>query len=47
VRPRPFHAAGGRIAYDEREAGLVPGERVVVSQIATPREGMELVEAGK
>jgi multidrug efflux pump subunit AcrA (membrane-fusion protein) len=47
VRPRPFHAAGGRIAYDEREAGIVPGERVVVSQIATPREGMELVEAGK
>jgi multidrug efflux pump subunit AcrA (membrane-fusion protein) len=47
LRPRPFHAAAGRITYDERESGLLPGDRVVVSQISNPRDGMELVEATK
>lgn len=47
LRPRPFHAASGRITYEERESGLLPGDRVVVSQIATPRDGMELKEAAE
>ncbi|MFM8735871.1 MAG: efflux RND transporter periplasmic adaptor subunit [Pirellulales bacterium] len=47
VRPRPFHVSAGRIAYDERESGLLPDDRVVVSQIAIPRDGMELVEAAR
>ena len=46
LRPRPFHAAAGRIAYDERESGLLPDDRVVVSQIVNPRDGMELAETG-
>jgi multidrug resistance efflux pump len=45
VRPRRFHAAAGRIVVDEAESGVVPGDRVVVSQIPTPVEGMELVES--
>ena len=47
LRPRPFHAAAGRITYDERESGLLPGDRVVISQISNPRDGMELAEAAK
>jgi multidrug efflux pump subunit AcrA (membrane-fusion protein) len=47
LRPRPFHAAAGRITYDERESGLLPGDRVVISQISNPRDGMELAEATK
>jgi multidrug efflux pump subunit AcrA (membrane-fusion protein) len=47
LRPKPFHAAGGRIAYDERESGLLPGDRVVVSQLANPRDGMEITESSK
>jgi len=47
LRPRPFHAAAGRITFDERESGLLPGDRVVVSQISNPRDGMELAEAAK
>jgi len=47
LRPRPFHAASGRIAFDEQESGLLSGDRVVVSQISNPREGMELTEAAK
>lgn len=45
LRPRPFHAAAGRIAFDERESGLLPDDRVVVSQIPNPRDGMEIVES--
>jgi hypothetical protein len=47
LRPRPFHAASGRIAFDEQESGLLAGDRVVVSQNSNPREGMELTEAAK
>ena len=47
VQPRPFHAAAGRILFDERESGLIAGDRVVVSQIANPRDGMQLREAPK
>lgn len=45
VRPKPFHVMAGRIVYDERDSGLLPDDRVVVSQIANPRDGMELAEA--
>jgi len=47
LRPRVFHATAGRITFDERESGLLPDDRVVVSQIANPRDGMELAEAAK
>lgn len=45
LRPQPFHVAAGRIVFDQEESGLLPGDRVVVSQIANPRDGMELAEA--
>lgn len=45
LRPRPFHVAGDRVVYDTRDSGLVAGDRVVVSQIANPRVGMEIREA--
>lgn len=45
LRPTPFHVAAGRIIYDERESGLLPDDRVVVSQISNPRDGMEIVES--
>lgn len=45
VRPKPFHVMAGRIVYDERDSGLLPDDGVVVSQIANPRDGMELAEA--
>jgi multidrug efflux pump subunit AcrA (membrane-fusion protein) len=47
LRPRVFHATAGRITFDERESGLLPDDRVVVSQIANPRDGMELAEAAE
>ena len=46
LRPRPFHVAAGRIIFDLEESGLLESDRVVVSQIVSPREGMQLVEAG-
>jgi hypothetical protein len=45
LKPRPLQAAGGRVVYDAIQAGLEPGDRVVTSQIAQPRAGMEVVEA--
>jgi len=45
IRPTPFHTVGGRIVYDGLTSGLSAGDRVVVSQIANPRQGMELREA--
>jgi hypothetical protein len=44
LQPRPFHAAAGRIVYDQEESGLLPTDRVVVSQLANPRDGMEVAE---
>lgn len=44
LRPRAFHAAAGRIVYDSRDSGLLPDDRVVVSQVSNPRDGMELAE---
>jgi hypothetical protein len=45
MHPRPFHAGGGLIAFKETDSGLLPTDRVVTSQLANPREGMQLVEA--
>jgi len=45
LHPRPFHAAAGRVAFDQEESGFEPSDRIVVSQLANPRAGMELVEA--
>lgn len=47
LRPRAVQAAGGRLIFDVGTSGLLPGDRVVVSQIATPRPGMAIVEAGQ
>ncbi|MFZ4732557.1 MAG: efflux RND transporter periplasmic adaptor subunit [Pirellulales bacterium] len=47
LHPRPFHVAAGRIAFDERDSGLSPDDRVVVSQMVNPRDGMEITETAK
>ena len=44
LRPRAVQAAGGRLVFDSRSSGLEAGDRVVVSQIASPRNGMAVVE---
>lgn len=45
LKPRPVQAVDGRLVFESKGAGLQPGDRVVVSQIATPRDGMAVVEA--
>ncbi|NCY02564.1 MAG: hypothetical protein EBX36_06535, partial [Planctomycetia bacterium] len=45
VRPRPFHAGNGLVAFAEADSGLLPTDRIVTSQLSNPREGMQLVEA--
>ena len=47
VRPRPFHIGAGRVLFLAAESGLVPGDRVVISQIANPRDGMQIAEAAQ
>jgi len=47
LRPRPFHVAGGRVIFDERESGLLADDRIVVSQVSNPVEGMEITEAAQ
>ncbi|MFM8436030.1 MAG: efflux RND transporter periplasmic adaptor subunit [Planctomycetia bacterium] len=44
--PRPVQVAGGRVVFDAAASGLLPGDRVVTSQISHPRAGMEVVESG-
>jgi multidrug efflux pump subunit AcrA (membrane-fusion protein) len=44
LRPRALQAAEGRLVFDAATSGLLPGDRVIVSQIANPRSGMEVVE---
>jgi len=46
LRPRPLQVTGGRVVFEAVSSGLVAGDRVVVSQLANPRPGMEVVEAG-
>jgi multidrug efflux pump subunit AcrA (membrane-fusion protein) len=45
LRPRPFHTGGGQVVFKEAESGLLPTDRIVTSQLSSPREGMQLVEA--
>jgi multidrug efflux pump subunit AcrA (membrane-fusion protein) len=47
LRPRVVQVSGGRLIIDSASSGILPGDRVVVSQIATPRPGMAVVEAGQ
>jgi len=44
-KPRPVQVVDGRLVLESRASGLLPGDRVVVSQIAKPRDGMAVVEA--
>lgn len=45
LSPRALQASGGRIVFDAATSGLVPGDRVVTSQLADPRAGMAVSEA--
>lgn len=40
IRPAVVHASAGRVAFVAGESGLVPGDHVVVSQLANPYDGM-------
>ena len=44
LRPRAVQSVGGRLVFDSTTSGLLPGDRVVISQISNPRDGMEIVE---
>ncbi|MFM8578233.1 MAG: efflux RND transporter periplasmic adaptor subunit [Planctomycetaceae bacterium] len=44
---KPFHVVDDRIFYDMQESGIVAGDRVVVSQLSNPRDGMEIREIAK
>jgi multidrug efflux pump subunit AcrA (membrane-fusion protein) len=44
LNPRPVQVSGGRVVFDSVASGLVPGDRVVTSQISQPRPGMEIIE---
>lgn len=45
LKPRAVQVAGGRVVFDSASSGLLPGDRVVTSQLSNPRDGMEIVEA--
>lgn len=45
VRPKPVQVVDGRLLFESKASGLVPGDRVIVSQIAAPRQGMPIAEA--
>lgn len=47
LRPRAVQTSGGRLLFDAATSGLLPGDRVVISQIVVPRPGMALVEFGE
>lgn len=44
VRPPRVHATGDSVLYAAEDSGIVPGDRVVVSQLANPYEGMAIEE---
>ncbi|MFM8633676.1 MAG: efflux RND transporter periplasmic adaptor subunit [Planctomycetia bacterium] len=46
LQPRPLAIRDRRVVFDGTESGLLPGDRVVTSQLARPRDGLEVVEAG-
>lgn len=45
LRPKPVQASGGRLVFEARQAGLAAGDRVIVSQMASPRAGMAVAES--
>ncbi len=45
LRPRPVQVADGRAVFEAGGSGMQAGDRVVVSQLTHPREGMEVAEA--
>jgi multidrug efflux pump subunit AcrA (membrane-fusion protein) len=45
LRPRAVQAGSGRVIYESGTSGLLPGDRVVTSQIPNPRSGMAIIEA--
>lgn len=46
LKPRAVQVSGGRVVFDSAASGLVAGDRVVTTQLSTPRAGMELVDSG-
>jgi multidrug efflux pump subunit AcrA (membrane-fusion protein) len=46
LRPHAVQAGGGRVVFESTASGLLPGDRVVTSQISNPRAGMAVVEPG-
>lgn len=44
VRPHALQASGGRVFFEAASSGLLPGDRVVTSQISNPRAGMAIAE---
>jgi len=44
VKPRPLAITGGRVIFDGLASGLLPGDRVVTSQLTNVRDGMAIVE---
>jgi multidrug efflux pump subunit AcrA (membrane-fusion protein) len=45
LSPRAIQVTGGRVIFDAAASGLLPGDRVVTSQLSHPRDGMAIVEA--
>ena len=45
VRPKPVQVEDGRVLFESEASGLEPGDRVVVSQLSHPHEGMAVAEA--
>ena len=44
LRPRAVQASAGRLVFDSNVSGLQAGDRVIVSQISNPRDGLEISE---
>lgn len=47
VRPHALAVTGGRVIFDGVESGLLPGDRVVTSQLTNVRDGMAIVEVAR
>jgi len=44
LRPTAVQAGGGRVVFETAASGLVPGDRVITSQISQPHPGMAVTE---
>ena len=47
LAPKPLESRGGRTIYESLASGLLPGDRVVTSQLSTVRDGMAVTDAGR